>query len=828
LKNSPFRAYFLLSLLAMLFLAACPAGAGILTEDTVWEGEILLADNLLVPQGITLTVRAGASISVVPADSTRTDPEYMSSLTEITVRGGLVIEGTPEAPVTFGLAVAEEVSASWAGIIVDGGAARIASCIIQDAETGIWIVNGHLDLHASTLAANRYGLLSQGKQPAVSISETLITRNEYGLLALEGALIDQRENRITGNLKKDIHYLPAESPALPVPSYTAASPRAPKLLQDEVLLGDVVWQGHLLIDGLIRLPPGNRLIILPGTVVEFKKKDSNGDGIGENGLMLQGVLIAKGTAENPILFRSAEKEKNRGDWDAINIFNSDGAQNLIEYCQLEDAYRGLHFHFANVAVQNSIFRNNYRGVQFQESAAALRKNIFHGNISAVQARDSQITFNDNKLLHNIFGASFFRSHLDIRGNTFGGNLDFGLKIREGYPTIAENVFHHNRFGLMVSDAKYGSISGNLLLKNAESGLSIRTSANMGISGNFIQANGFSGISIREAMAVIDNNHISENGERGIGLISFYGSITGNDILHNGLYAIAVEDGSDISAPLNWYGRSDIEGVLYHQANDPSRGRITYAPAREGPSRFQWPLPTVPLDLNWYGDIIVPATVALPANVTLKITPGTNVLFAAGAGMEVRGRLLALGSRKERIKFTALAGREAGSWGEIHLEHAAGSRFSNCDFEYATWGIHGHFTPLPVIGCSFQDNVGGIRFRSGPLTIKNSRFSDNTIGIRSFIGNALITNCIITRNENGIFVRERGGGLKISNNNIFANNNYNIRVGDFNTEDIEAVANWWGNEDPAEKIFDASREPGIGFVHYQPALGEALEIEIVDN
>ena len=69
---------------------------------------------------------------------------------------------------------------------------------------------------------------------------------------------------------------------------------------DEALTGETVWQGRILVNGLVRVPDGGRLIILPGTVVEFRKKDTNGDGIGENGLFIQGRLLAKGTREAPL------------------------------------------------------------------------------------------------------------------------------------------------------------------------------------------------------------------------------------------------------------------------------------------------------------------------------------------------------------------------------------------------------------------------------------------------------------------------------------------------------------------------------------------------
>ncbi|MHB8789391.1 MAG: right-handed parallel beta-helix repeat-containing protein [Desulfobulbaceae bacterium] len=813
----------------LLLLLPSTAQSTILLADTVWEGEVRLEENILVPEGVTLTVRAGAVISVIPADNTRTDPEYMSSLTEITVRGTLNVEGTPGAPVLFRLDPEGAAGNQWAGIIVHGGVVRMRSCTVRDAETGIWVLGGTVQVQASSLTANHYGLVAHRRETSVMLADTRITGNEYGLLTLSGAaVLPDSGSVISGNRKEDVLSPPVGTVALPHPRYEVPTTGKIREVGDEVIQGDAVWQGHLRVNGLVRVPSGSRLIILPGTLVEFSRKDSNGDGIGENGLMLQGVLLAKGTEQEPIFFRSAEEQPRPGDWDAVNIINSDGARNLIEYCQFEDAYRGLHFHFANVLVQQSVFRNSYRGVQFQESTVELRHNLFRENISAIQARDSEILFRDNQVLDNIFGANFYRAHLTIEENRFASNLDFGLKVREGYPTVARNIFDHNRFGLMLSDTSYGSVAGNLMVENSESGMSVRKGINLEVNNNFVQGNGLSGISLRDSTALVRGNHISEQGERGVGVISFQGQVTGNSFSNNRLYAIAAEDGADVAAPGNWYDRADIDQILFDINDDPSRGRIDYGPVAEEPVPFAWPLDTIPVDVRWTGGISVPKPIAVPKGTTLTVAPGADVLFARDGGLAIQGRLLALGGKEKRIRFTATEGKEPGSWGEILLEYAEGSRFANCDVEYATWGIHSHFTAMPVVGCTFRNNGGGLRFRSGPLVIRNSLFQDNDIGIRAYLGRAEISTNIITGNNKGIFVREQGGGLQIRENNIFGNRDYNIRVGDFNREDIQATGNWWGTDDPAETIFDARREPGIGTVLYDPPLRQPLEITIVDS
>ena len=104
LKNTSAKISFLFLLAAtVLFCSPTLTKAEILLEDTVWEGEVLLEDDIIVPEGVTLTVRKGAVINVLASDSTKTDPEYMSSMAEITIRGDLKVEGTADDPVIFRL-----------------------------------------------------------------------------------------------------------------------------------------------------------------------------------------------------------------------------------------------------------------------------------------------------------------------------------------------------------------------------------------------------------------------------------------------------------------------------------------------------------------------------------------------------------------------------------------------------------------------------------------------------------------------------------------------------------------------------------------------------
>ena len=164
----------------------------VLTEDTLWQGEVTLSDDLLVPSGITLTIAPGTIIIINPAESTKIDPEYISHYAEILVRGSLRANGTVLQPVSFQLGKTGEGDDRWAGIIVDHGEAFLTGSEIRDAEAGIYVVNGKLEMNGSKISGNRYELLHRGKRRRfLSIILSCLTMNT-GFLNLGKCRCKQR------------------------------------------------------------------------------------------------------------------------------------------------------------------------------------------------------------------------------------------------------------------------------------------------------------------------------------------------------------------------------------------------------------------------------------------------------------------------------------------------------------------------------------------------------------------------------------------------------------------------------------------------------------
>jgi hypothetical protein len=833
----------LLFVLSMLFVVSGADGK-VLRQDTVWSGRVTLKDDVLVPEGVTLTVLRGTIVNVKPTEKTRTEPEYLSSLSEITVRGRMKVEGDKVEKIVFHVR-GKEGPGLWAGIIIDGGTLNINGARIENAESGIHVMDGLLKIKDSVILNNRYGMVLHNKGN-VFIESTDIVENEFGIFELSGPRVSYKRTHIRDNKKRDLYLYDSvlkrgisnrsksniyrkrarsceEEHADLLKDYKLEDREIVRKYGESVLPSDTVWKGRIEISGVVRVPEHVRLVIMPGTVVEFRRKDVNSDGIGDNGITVKGVLIAKGTPDNPIIFRSAETPRRMGDWGAINIMNSDGVQNLVEYAQIEDAYRGLYFHFSNVVVNRMVLKNNYRAVQFQESSVELRDNYIYGNKSGIMARDSEIVFNGNAVINNIKGTNFFRTNLTAERNYILNNMNEGISVREGTTIVRNNYIDCNRNGMLINDSFFGTFQNNVITNSSENGVSVRDSDNLVLSGNFIQHSSFTGVDLLSSGGTIKGNHISRNGERGIGIQSFAGTIIANSIANNGLYAIENESSMDILAPMNWWGTRRVGQELYDKFDNRERGMVIFSPAVKETEPYIWPMQTIETNTVWSGVIGVQGPVAVAKGKDLIIASGTKVVFDEGAGLRVaESRIIAKGREENRIVFTSAAQKPGRLWDEILLEHAAGSVFTYCDFQYATWGIHSNFTNLKVQNSTFSFNDGGMRFRRGPITISESLFTENRVGLMAFPADAVIKESELFNNETGIFVLEKGRGLTIRDNNIYANTDYNIRVGDFNVEDVNARSNWWGTENPAATIFDGRQEAGVGKVLFEPFLLEKLK------
>lgn len=215
----------LLTLCLALLLAACTSVlppvppqqeiSGVISRDLTLSGEILLTGDLLILPGRTLTLLPGTTMHVRSAESSKIDPEYLSSFTEILVRGTLQAEGTAEAPISFFPETpGRDGEIAWAGIIFDRTAAgSLCHVRIEGAEQGVLAIAAAPQLTENTIRHCRYGIVVQSSGTAV-ISNNQIEAGEGGLFVLAGATPNIVGNHISGQAEEGLFVDAASRPHL--------------------------------------------------------------------------------------------------------------------------------------------------------------------------------------------------------------------------------------------------------------------------------------------------------------------------------------------------------------------------------------------------------------------------------------------------------------------------------------------------------------------------------------------------------------------------------------------------------------------------------------
>ena len=131
--------FFLLSQVASSQRGGAITTSGTLSHDEVWSGEVHVTGDVVIPEGITLTVRAGTIITFTPNSS---DNDVKIPVLDILgidkcnliVKGNLRIEGEKDRKTVIGELIYDlnrQTTITWGGIIFEG---TNANSIIEYSE----------------------------------------------------------------------------------------------------------------------------------------------------------------------------------------------------------------------------------------------------------------------------------------------------------------------------------------------------------------------------------------------------------------------------------------------------------------------------------------------------------------------------------------------------------------------------------------------------------------------------------------------------------------------------------------------------------------------
>lgn len=231
----------------------------------------------------------------------------------------------------------------------------------------------------------------------------------------------------------------------------AANVTSAQINTSGVLTEDTTWSGTVNVLGDVTVPEGITLTVEPGTVVRFaarSDKESSGDNSTLTELIINGALIAKGTADNMITFTSELIEYPQPrDWLGILFIKHNDplkhtVNSVIDHCIVEYAREGI----------NCGWGGHY--------------------IPAPNITNSIIRKNSN------YGLYLGAYNSIVRGNTIEDNGRVGIYVGYSNPTIDGNKITRNEHGIVISACGASPswrITNNLITDNSWYGVYISDS-----------------------------------------------------------------------------------------------------------------------------------------------------------------------------------------------------------------------------------------------------------------------------------------------------------------------------------------------------------------
>lgn len=511
---------------------ACTPGPhnGTISADETWclaDSPHIVGSFLTINPGVTVTVEAG---SLVKSD-------YM-----ITVNGSLVAIGTAEQPITF-TSMADSGPAQWRGLVFYGADASGDLRYVTLRRAG-WSNNPAVDFnhtglvsakdltqhalnieHCSFTDANDAintdepffrGLYLQNSN--ASVTDSLFANlgdnfNEFPIY-LAGNILDVTlaGNSMTANANNRV--------AIGEPSFVAT---LPTLTQDMTWLAEQPWQ----LESDFWIAAGATLTVSPGLTLY---------GTNNTEIRTLGHLEAVGTAEQPILFRSAAGT-DKDQWTGLTFvggtghlsyvtLQNGGGDGEMDVPVLPGYYPGpidmcffppLAIHdvtTGEVRIDHSTIQNNGNYwvwrvdciMRVYNSTVTLEDNLFSDNGAPVQ-RDNWYMPEDNFGIF-AYGAG---THLTMTGNTFTHNLGYHV-YAEGSYLLDGNVFRGQPDGIKFLPTTSVQVHNTVLAEIDNKALWLLHDTQLLDAQHFTIARSGQGIQVDNGSVLSLNNSIlAENG-----------------------------------------------------------------------------------------------------------------------------------------------------------------------------------------------------------------------------------------------------------------------------------------------------------------------------
>jgi len=315
------------------------------------------------------------------------------------------------------------------------------------------------------------------------------------------------------------------------------------------IAADTTWakaDGPIVLAGAVTVKRGATLTIEPGCVVQLL--------VGTR-LVVEGALVAAGTAEAPIRFTSAVG-KSPTPFDGEGILfadSSDDERCRLEHCVVEYQRMGVTCAAASPAIRRStLARNGVVALRASEGAAPI-------------IEDCRIESNDAAGLSAAGASPVVRRCLVLRNGADGARF----ADKSGGTVASSRIRDNAGDGIACDNFASPTIEGNEIAGNKGAGIRCNRFSQPAIKGNVIRGNAGTGIRCTLSSApTIAGNLIQGNGDQPIVMERSDPTIRGNLIIANRPYGINCKQSASPRIEGNWIERNGGVGIYCGEASAP--------------------------------------------------------------------------------------------------------------------------------------------------------------------------------------------------------------------------------------------------------------------
>jgi RHS repeat-associated protein len=765
--------------------------SGDIPNGTVWhpgDVQFLLAD-VRVPAGCTLTIEPGAVVK----GKWFTDPSIL-------VEGTLLAQGTAGSPIIF---TGERDDTAGGDTNGDGSASVPGPGQwgrIEFRSTSTGSVLDHVEVRYGGYGSAGAVTVSAGQ---LTLSNSLVSKSSVAGLRITGANPTVTGNTFQDNSGAAVSMDLASNPA--ISGVTATNNAVNGLLLDGgTLPGDAFWNDPDIVYELsnsVTVPAGRTLTVGAGQIVKGKWFTAPS-------ILVEGSLVAQGTAASPIIFTGERDDTAGGDtnndaagsapgigqWGRIEL-KSTSTGSVLDHAEVRYGGGGstgaVTVSGGQLTLSNSLVsKSSVAGLRITGANPTVTNNTFQDNTGAAVSMDlasnpaiAGVTLTNNAVNGVVLDAG------TLPGNAFWDDPDIAYRL-SGDVTVPLGATLTLASGQVVKGRTFWTdkviVAGTLAADGTANSPIVFTSDRDDTAGGDTNNDGagtapsrgtWGGIQFTATStgSLLDHVEVRYAGNGVAGAVIVSGgqlTLTNSVVQDSGSAGVRIVASSPVLTATT-YLRNWSSAVSMDLASNPAIAGVTVT--GNGVNGLVLDAGTLPGNAFWDDPDIVyrlSGDVTVPQGSTLTLAAGQVVKGRAlwSDDVIVQGRLLAEGTPAAPIVFTSdrddTAGGDTnndgaataparGNWGAIQF--AATSTGSLLDHAETRYGGLSAAAAVVVSGCSVAVTSSVIRHSSA-----HGVCAQNNAQVQ------LTSNVIVQNNGAGVRA-ESGASVTVVNNTIDGNN-----------------------------------------------------------